>query len=217
MSERATIRLVVFDLGRVLIRICDDWLGACRAVGIPLEDSTVEPSGLLRLRDLVHRVEVNDLPFETFADQVAEILRTNPERIRQASSRFVEGVYPGVVELIDRLNRAGVATACLTNTNEHHWGLLSDPAHPANFPLDRLSHRFASHELRVRKPESEIYACVERATGRSGPEILFFDDVRENIDAAAVRGWHVVQIDPEQNDPIGQIRRALREFRLPTD
>ena len=105
-------------------------------------------------------------------------------------------------------------TACLSNTNEHHWGLLSDRKHPAFFPLAELDHQFASHLIRARKPDEAIYEHLEKEAGVSGPEILFFDDVEENVRAARKRGWDAEWIDPELNNPMRQIREALRARQI---
>ena len=76
-------------------------------------------------------------------------------------------------------------------------------------PLEKLDHRFASHLIGLRKPDDRIYAHVEQATGATPGRIVFFDDVEENVAAAARRGWraHRISID---SDPIAQVRQHLR-------
>ncbi|HEY8747897.1 MAG TPA: HAD-IA family hydrolase [Tepidisphaeraceae bacterium] len=216
MSEAGTsaIKLVVFDLGRVLVRICEDWTQACASAGIAVEAQNLGPADLLRLRDLIHQVEVDAIPFSAFATEAGGILGATPDQISLASAAFVVGLYNGVRELLNELAAAGVRTACLSNTNAHHWSLLSDSAHPAFFPLGDLDYQFASHLIGVRKPNEEIYAHLERETQTTGSEILFFDDVEENIEAAQRRGWNAQWIDPALDDPTSQIRRILRRHRL---
>ena len=124
---------------------------------------------------------------------------------------YTRGTYAGVAELLDELGAAGVATACLSNTNATHWQLMGDPASHSHFPFDRLTHAFASHLLRLRKPDEAIYAHVERATGAAGGEIVFFDDVAENVDAAARRGLARLSHRPvAPDDPLPQVRSRLR-------
>jgi FMN phosphatase YigB (HAD superfamily) len=77
-----------------------------------------------------------------------------------------------------------------------------------------LDHQFASHLIRARKPGGEIYVHLEKQTGVSGPEILFFDDMEENVRAAEKRGWNTEWINVELNDPMGQIRKALAAHRV---
>lgn len=203
------IELVVFDLGRVLVRICSDWVHACATAGVKLELDKLDPAALFQLRELVHQVEVNAVSFEEFAGQVARTLGATPQQIRRASEAFLVSLYPGVVELIAELHAAGLATACLSNTNEHHWELLADANHPAFGNLSELKYLFASHIIGARKPDAAIYQHLEQETDIRGSSILFFDDVKENVQAARSRGWNAEWIDPDLDDPLPQIRAAL--------
>ncbi len=42
------------------------------------------------------------------------------------------------------------------------------------------------------KPDPRLYEVVERQSGRSGAEILYFDDRPENVAAGAARGWQAI-------------------------
>ena len=88
--------------------------------------------------------------------------------------------------------------------------MLSEVGHRAWLPMDRLHHHFASHLMRDRKPDDAIYADVEHQVGLPPESILFFDDLPDNIEAARRRGWKTEWIDPAPDDPIPQIRAALR-------
>jgi HAD superfamily hydrolase (TIGR01509 family) len=213
-SPTTSIQLVVFDLGRVLVRICDDWMQACASAGVKLNLATLDASKLSAMRSAVHKVETNELSFDAFAAEVGKLLGATQDQIRNASAAFSLGLYEGVEPLLEELHEAGVATACLSNTNEHHWAFLADATHPSYFPLARLKHHFASHLIRARKPAPAIYEHLERETGVAGPAILFFDDLKENIDGANKRGWHGVWIDPDLNDPLSQIRTALKQHHV---
>jgi len=213
-SPAGAIELVVFDLGRVLVRIRDDWTQAFESAGIKVDVTALGASKLLALRSALHQVETNELNFDTFATTVAGLLGATKDQIVNASAAFSLGLYEGVEPLLDELHEAGVPTACLSNTNEHHWAFLADSSHPSFFPLARLKHHFASHLIRARKPAPAIYEHLERETGVSGPAILFFDDLKENIAAANQRGWNGVWIDADLDDPLSQIRAALKQHHV---
>jgi putative hydrolase of the HAD superfamily len=202
------IKLVVFDLGRVLVRICRDWQHACECGGLTWP--ALDPATAARLRDVAHRAEIGQIDAQTFYSDAAALLACPPDQIRAISDAFVFGPYPGAADLLAELASAGVKTACLSNTNEHHWSLLSEVGHRAWLPMDRLHHHFASHLMRARKPDDAIYADVERQVGLPPESILFFDDLPDNIEAARRRGWNAHWIDPAPDDPIPQIRAALR-------
>lgn len=205
-------RLVVFDLGRVLVRICRDWQHACECAGF--DWSAVDPGRRAALREVLGRAEVGEIGAEALYAEASALLDCEPGRIRAISDAFIFGAYPGAAELLGELAAAWVKTACLSNTNEHHWSLLFEPGHRAWLPMDRMNHHFASHLLRARKPDAGVYAEVERRAGASGAQIVFFDDVMENIDAARLRGWDAYWIDPSPDDPIPQIRAALRRCHV---
>ncbi|MCK5746458.1 MAG: HAD-IA family hydrolase, partial [Oricola sp.] len=54
---------------------------------------------------------------------------------------------------------------------------------------------FLSHEMGSRKPETAIYRDVADALKVPAGEIIFFDDVKANIDAASDLGMHTHHIE----------------------
>ena len=209
MGTGGDIKLVCFDLGRVLVRICDGWSHACEVAGVrPAREPG--PAAAAALHDLVCRVEVGEIEPAEFCRRAAPEMGLRPGDVSAIWNAYTRGTYPGAAELLDELKATGVPTACLSNTNAAHWALLNDPASHSWFPFDRLTHAFASHLLRLRKPDDAIYAHVERATGTSAAGIVFFDDVPENVDAARRRGWQANRVDPAPDDPLPQVRSRLR-------
>lgn len=206
------VRLVCFDLGRVLIRICDGWAQACRCAGVAFDGD--EPAFLRTpaAADLLRRLDVGTLGLDDFYRGVADLSGcVGPEQVRAALDAYLLGPFPGALELIDELHARGIATACLSNTNANHWAQMTAPDGPNALPLDRLTFRFASHLMRTRKPQREVYEQVERDTGLPGATIVFFDDVLENVEAARACGWLAHQIDTAR-DPIVQARERLRRY-----
>jgi HAD superfamily hydrolase (TIGR01509 family) len=209
-----TKKLVVFDLGRVLLRICDGWQHACEVVGITgIDWRKLSPVEEARLEKVIHAFDTGDIDLPTFASRAGELRGLSPEQVIKISNGYPRGPFPGAGELLDELHTAGQTTACLSNTNANHWRILTDPADPHGKVLLKLHHRFASHLMRVRKPDPSIYAQVEKELGVPGDRIVFFDDLPENIAAAQARGWtgFVVPVIP---NPIPTIRAHLTESGL---
>ena len=204
-----TPKLVIFDLGRILVRICDGWQHACGVAGVPVPSREVGADAQAALHDLVCRNEVDALDIDGFCREAASLLGLSNAHVRSVSDAYLLGLFPGVVELLDDLRAAGVRTACLSNTNANHWRLMLDPAGPLHAAMSRLDYQFASHLLRLRKPDDAIYAAVERAAEVPGGRIVFFDDLQENVDAAARRGWNAHRIAP-CDDPVAHARRHLQ-------
>jgi FMN phosphatase YigB (HAD superfamily) len=204
------IKLVVFDLGRVLIRLCDDWQHAARVAGVkvPREVSKLDDAARAAFDEIVARYDRGVIDMETFAREVATDRGVEPQDIIGLQRCLLQGPYPGASELIDDLLAAGLKTACLSNTTDIHWQQLHDPNDQNFLPLNRLSYRFASHLIGLCKPSDEIYKHVERTTGLAPQSIIFFDDIDANVTAAAKRGWRAIQIQVD-SDPIQQIRVHL--------
>ena len=206
------VQLVVFDIGRVLLRICDGWKHACEVAGVRLPEGMREPdaAALAAAEEVAALYDTGRIDLSTFARRVAGHRGIRPEDVERMVRCYLLGPYPGARELLDELHRAGVKTACLSNTSDEHWRMMLDPRGPHYLGLERLSHRFASHLVGLRKPAEAIYAHVERESGAPAESILFFDDVAENVDAARRRGWLAHRVDPSPDDPVPQLRAHLR-------
>lgn len=208
----ANIQLVIFDLGGVLIRLCDGWDHACRLAGVtpskPLAGADMD-----RVIRLVHEEEVGALEPGTFYDMAGPLLGLTAAQTLAMSNAWLCGGYPGIDGLIDSVNDAGLQTACLSNTNDNHWRAMTDSGHRNGLPLDRLNHLFASHLVKDRKPNATIYQHVERATDTPAECILFFDDSAENIAAANAQGWHTCHVTDPQN-PVEQMTLHLKRHNL---
>jgi putative hydrolase of the HAD superfamily len=209
-STCSDIRLVCFDLGRVFVRICDDWRHGCRVAAIP-DPPPLNAEAATALEELVCRSDLGDVDARQFADLAAPLLGLTSAQVQRLSDSYLLGLFPGIDQMLDDLRAAGLATACLSNTNVNHWRLVTDPAAPCFLPLHKMDHHFVSFKIRARKPDAAIYTHVERATGLAGRQIAFFDDLAENVDAAAQRGWQAIRIDPSL-DPMAQARSALERL-----
>jgi FMN phosphatase YigB (HAD superfamily) len=207
------VQLVIFDLGRVLLRICDDVAHACRTAGVPEPGAQMTPEQREVAHKLVCDHEVGKLSDEDYCRGWGDIIQLDPRHIAAMLGAYILGPYPGAVELVDDLKRAGVKTACLSNTNACHWRLMYDPTSPAYFPLDRMDWQFASQLIGARKPDPAIYEYVEKTTQIAPARIVFFDDRAENVGAARSRGWNAHQVTDAEH-PVAQMRDHLRVHDL---
>jgi putative hydrolase of the HAD superfamily len=74
----------------------------------------------------------------------------------------------------------------------------------------RLQHLLASHQLGLHKPDPAIYRAFERRVQCLAQEILFFDDLEENVQSARSVGWQAELIDPMASTS-PQIEAVLRK------
>ena len=209
----APVKLVCFDLGRVLIRICDNWRHACEIAGVAAPTRELDDDAKLKLHELVCRSECGAIELDAFASEASTLFGMAARHVVALSNAYLIAPFSGVRELIDEINSCDIRTACLSNTNASHWSMMTDASHRAGLPLDRLTYRFASHLIRARKPDDAIYAHVERETKLRPEQILFFDDLAENVDAASRRGWRVHRV-VACDDPVTQMRDVLRSVHV---
>ena len=209
-------KVLCLDLGGVVVRICRSFEDACRAAGIePRPASSPECDETRAAReeavDKLHRGEISFDAFVTAIDSALGGLYSK-EEITRAHDSLILGDYPGVRELLETTKARGIAIACLSNTNDRHWRQM-EATSPAFAAID---HRYASHLFGLTKPDEAIFTAFERAMECDPHEILFVDDLPENVMAARAGGWHASIID-HAGDPAAQISRALACFsRMPT-
>lgn len=210
MSERA-IRLVCFDVGGVLSRLRTVWDDCARAVGMDGVPPALQGKTITDL-PFFDAYQAGELTDDEFLTRFAALLETDEETALAVHQAILVGPNEGTEALVDALNAAGIATGCLSNTNEPHWRVMHDGVLLPQIP--KLRYPAASHTMRLHKPDPAIYRAYEAWTGFSGGEILFFEDGPRNVEGARVCGWDAVLIDPH-GDPAAQMRDVLAD-RLPS-
>jgi glucose-1-phosphatase len=194
-------KLVCFDLGGVLVRIVRSLSEACARAGVPMSGELDHPGAVSIAED--HGCgRIGD---QAWAERHAAALPGlySVEQLLAIHASWLLSEYDGVYGIVASLRAAGVVTACLSNTTESHWrrlvhrdnGQLREgaPEFPAIASIDR---HFASHLLGVAKPDAAAFRAVESAANLRGPDVLYFDDTRPNVEAARRIGWRAELVDP---------------------
>jgi glucose-1-phosphatase len=221
MSKSARPKVVCFDLGGVLVRICRSWSEACSQAGLPERAAELLGSEHWRTQrhDIVERYQRGELDCGGYHAALSQALEgaysvSEVERIHDA---WTLEEYPGAFELICSLNRVPeLTTACLSNTNHAHWQRLAGGDGRREYPsVLELRHQLASHLLGCSKPDARIYelarARFSEAVVVPPEDIVFFDDLTENVLAARALGWLAFTVD-HAGDTVGQMRRQLAEL-----
>jgi len=183
------IEAVVWDIGHVLAywepeafydRLIGEPLRTQLFDQVPLHDMNVEVD---RGADLLGAVSALA---KTHPDWSDEILAWH-DNWPQTFQRPVEGS----AETLRALKANGVRCVSLTNFGAQAMVWAKD-IHPV---LREFDQEFVSAELGLIKPDPAIYEAVEKGTGLRGPQLIFTDDKKENIAAAAARGWNTHLFD----------------------
>jgi putative hydrolase of the HAD superfamily len=90
----------------------------------------------------------------------------------------------------------------LSNTNELHiqWVQNSLGEKFYNEFKNCFEQFYLSHEINLRKPDSEIYEFVLKQNNLVANETFFIDDLKENTDQANLLGIHVWNLIPESEE-----------------
>lgn len=195
--------VLISDLGQVLLRF--DVERAWRSL-IP-SFSYIQPDLRQRVSDLFTRSgfgagAVSGAEFHASLCEELGLCMSLQEFARAWSDMF--WVDEEVIDLVRRARFRG--RYVLSNTNELHWDFIIENYSPV---LAHFDHLLTSHELRLEKPDPEIYRWVMRHTGAEASDHFFIDDLEPNVEAARALGWDAVI----HQDAAG-LRQALTERGL---
>ncbi len=87
---------------------------------------------------------------------------------------------PEVNEAIRYLKNKGYPVFLLSNTNELHFSYIME-RYPIVHSLDEW---ILSYEIGAKKPKQKIYDAIFERTDAVRSEVLYIDDIRENVEAA---------------------------------
>lgn len=197
-------KAVIFDIGNVLIewqpeRFFDSVIGAHRRRDF---------FAAIDLHAMNDRVDLG----ETFHDVIAETARDHPDwhaELMVWRDRWLDMAAPAIphsVRLMRALQANGTPVFSLTNFGIQTYALA---ATQYDF-LNQFDRDYISGHLGVIKPDTAIYKVVEDSCGAPPNALLFADDRRDNIEAAAARGWQVHHFD----GPAGWAKRLVNEGLL---
>ena len=179
---------VIFDVGRVLF----DW--DLRHLFAKLIDDKDE------LEWFVTNVVTPEWHFQhdagrPLAEMVPELKAKFPGHgalIDAYASRFNEtipGPVPGSLELIERLDAAGVPLFAITNFGHEFW----EGFRPTQPVFDRFRDVIVSGTEKLMKPDPAIYALAIERFAIDPAGALFIDDNAANVagaESAGIRGHH---------------------------
>ncbi len=182
------ISVVLFDLGGVLVELA----------GVPTMlawmNNRISPEELrtMWLRSpAVREFETGRATPEAFASGlIAEMaLPVSGEKLLLEFTLWPRGLFPGALELVDRIPPA-YTRATLSNSNALHWPRLMNDLQLAG----AFDHHFASHQIRKIKPDQEAFRHVTDTLGCAAEEVLFLDDNELNVETARSLGMKAVQV-----------------------
>lgn len=176
------IEAVILDLGNVLAFHDDDVLfGRLSAFGGAAP--AVIRQRMLELWDSINRgILAGDDLRRTVCEVAGSSTPMDSETFFEVWNCYFR-VHHEILPLVEAL-LGRVKVMLLSNTNETHWRFLR-PRLPI---VERFHHLLLSYELRMAKPDPEIFHEALRWTGTAPEAAVFFDDVQRFVDAAIAAG-----------------------------
>ena len=200
------IRSIVFDMGNVLIRFDRDYF--IDRLGVSPEDKS------LLMREVFQSLEWARMDRGSLTDEEAgqSVCSRLPQRLHDAAKNLVSMwdrpilPIPGMEELIQELKQAGYGIYLLSNASlrQHdYW-----PRVPGNQLFDGT---LISSDVRLVKPQPEIYRLLLEKFSLKAEECFFVDDSPPNVEGAFYCGMPGAVF----NDGVPALRKALRAAGVP--
>jgi len=183
-------RAVLFDLGGVLLDIDFELALAAWAPHSRLPLPRLRET--FRFDEPFHRHETGGLDDEGYFGHLRQVLALDCELavVQAGFNAILVGEIEETVRLLEAI-RAQVPCYAISNTNPAHLAEIE-----RNFPrfLGRFRRVFASHQIGQRKPHAAAFEHVLREIGVPAPQVLLFDDLPANVEAAAALGLQAVLV-----------------------
>ncbi len=179
-------KVVLFDLGRVLMHI--DFEAFPRGLGLTTAAMQSE-FDRKKIDAAVRQYETSQLTTEQFLDILYELFlhRFTRSQILEAFNGIIVADNKEIIPFVEAMKKE-YRIAILSNTCACHWSKVEKISSILTlFPPQNI---FTSFGLRKMKPEKNIYDDVCSSLNVHPNEILFIDDLKENIDGALLAGMH---------------------------
>ena len=186
------IKCVIFDVGQV----CYPY--SLEPLNVYLRNNTLNPSkfdqlGGAKVYDY-KPLMLGQVSFEQFCQDICKFFEVaySPQRIRQIDVAMHQGVgdfFPETLRLISELRAKNISIALLSNALPN----LEDTA----LNLVDEDKVFVSYQLKLLKPNPEIYRQVLKQLNLLPHEVIFVDDKLKNVEAARKIGITSIVFTPE--------------------
>lgn len=186
------VKNIIFDFGDIFINLDKQ----------VVVKEILKQGGNLDILPEIHllneRYEVGGISSEEFVSQLVVLFpMVTPERIVDVWNSMLLDFPDFRLEFISNLAKeAKYRLFLLSNTNALHIPHVKKIMGSDKFNRFRNSFEqfYLSHEIQLRKPNTEVYQFVLDQNGLQAEETFFIDDTKENTEAAAqlgIRTWNL--------------------------
>lgn len=182
---------IIFDLGGVIVNFdFQASIDALKTFNIPNFDSFFSQT---QQSDIFNRLETGAISSSEFIENIKKnigVKDVTTDMIEDAWNKMLLDTPQAHLELLEKVKQ-NYQTYLLSNTNEIHirYYINSLKKEHPNIDFYSLFHTvYLSHELKMKKPDTEIFKTVLDREGMKASETLFIDDTEKHIRSAAALG-----------------------------
>lgn len=188
------IKTIIFDFGDVFINLDK-----------PATEKELHSLGLVTTRELElinQSYEKGTITTREFINQYQQLIpQTSTEQIIQAWNAILKGFPKHRLDFIQKLAKENqYKLILLSNTNELHINWIKENITFYTTFQSCFDAFYLSHEIHLRKPNTDIFQFVLDTHQIQPAETLFIDDTFANTNTARQLGFHVWNNDPIAED-----------------
>lgn len=186
------IRNIIFDLGNVLLHIHPERAMRAYADKCGISSTVFKTFYLSRLHlEFMEGAYNPEDFFQLMIQQYPCELKLN--EFVDIWNRVIGTPKNGIPEIISNLKDGYVLSIC-SNTDPLHWDFVQRE----NAFINTFDYYFLSFNLHMNKPHIGVFQQVLKSLSAKGPECVFIDDSKKNIDTAEVLGIHGIHASEPQ-------------------
>ena len=202
MKKNIELTTLIFDLGGVIINI-DQSLTIKKLESISKNNSNIlytldyknnKPNNLLKFFFEFEKGLINENDFRNQLNNLLNI-SLDMKSFDAIWNKLIISFNYNLLDLIIKL-KTRYQFFVLSNTNSIHQKFYNELCkNEYGKSLKEIFHKiYYSHEVKLRKPEKKIYELILDQNKLEGNEVMFFDDITENLIASEKIGYKTYKV-----------------------
>ncbi len=198
------IKHIIFDLGQVLVKVdINPFIYEFSKV------FKIEPKELKKTENdgVYLDFQVGKINGEDFHRLICEHYNhfISMNQLKAIWGSMLVGEVEGTAVILKMLYKKRYALSLLSNTDPWHFEYCEKIVPD----LDKFRHKFLSYDLKMKKPDAEIFLNVAEKLEAKPEQCLFIDDLEQNV--ASAKGLNFQTILFQNAD---QLRRELLDLSV---
>ncbi len=181
LSITKEVKVILFDLGRVLMHI--DFDAFPKGLGLFTKEQRAPYE--IPVKKIVYLYECGKITTKEFSDALLTIFddRFSREQILDAYDSIIVEDNREIIPFVQSVQKK-YRIAILSNTSPSHWEKILR----VSSVIKLFPDAYTSFQLGAMKPSSIVYEKVCELMNVEPHEVIFIDDLKENIDGANTVG-----------------------------